>query len=192
MANKTQQKEQQAQETDIPAEVPAQRAQLVPTGSMDVDPATGAAIRVGYPETSDEDEVGAFLVWLQEKADETNEDSMSRLADMLRTTSTAQSVAEALKEKYTVNGKDFVGEPFLATGFAIHEGKFEDEEIPYFASIEAITRAHPEGFIVNCGGDRVLVHMRNLDRLNAFPLHLRITSKETRKKRTILSLEVLD
>lgn len=176
---------------ETPDVVPAQRAQVVPVGSMDVDSTTGAPIRVGVPESSDEEIMADFILWLQEEANAANEDSMSILADQLRRAMTAESVAEALREKTTVNGKDFVGQPFMATGFAIHEGKFEDDEIPYFASIDAIDANHPDGFVVNCGGGKVLAHMRALQRLQAFPIPMCITAKETKKKRIVLSIEIL-
>lgn len=176
----------------IPEPRSAAESQLVPLGSMDVDSSTGAPIRVGVPETNDTDTIAEFVLWLQEKSENSNEDSMSRLADMLRRSHTAESVAEALREKRTVNGLDFVARPFMATGFTIHEGKFEDEEIPYFASIDATDPDHPDGFIINCGGDKILVHIQSLDRLNAFPIALCITSKTTRRGRTVLSFEVLE
>lgn len=191
MSGKAREKVQAAQQEDMPDVVPAQRAQVVPVGSMDVDPRTGAQIRVGVPESSDEEEMAEFILWLQEEAQSSNEDEMAILADMLRRTKTAESVAEALKEKTTINGKDFVGQPFMATGFSVHEGKFEGETLPYFASITAFSPDYPDGFVVNCGGGKVLIHLRNLQRLNAFPIPLCITGKTTRKGHVVLSFEVL-
>lgn len=192
MSAKQREKAREDEREDVPGVVPEQRSQMVPVGSMDVDPATGAPIRVGTPEDSDEDVVGAFILWLQAEAEASNEDSMSILADALRKADSAQSIAEALREKTTVNGKDYVDKPFMASGFTIHEGRFEDEDIPYFASIEAANAEHPDGFIVNCGGAKVLMHFRTLQRFNAFPVPMKITARETKKKRTVLSIEILE
>lgn len=192
MAKTTSVKTTQEEEEQVPDVVPASKAQVVPVGSMDRDPATGQPIRVGVPENSDEDEVGAFLVWLQEEADEANADSMAILAEQLRRANSAESIREALAEKHTINGKDFIAVPFLATGFTIREGKFEDEELPFYASIDAINPDNPDGFVVNCGGNKVLVHLKTLKRFDAFPIPMCITGKPTRKGRTVLSLEILE
>ncbi len=176
----------------IPEVTPEDQAQVAVRESMDIDPNTGAKIRVGLPERTDEELVQDFLVWLQEKADASNEDTMKQLADQLRGARTAESVAEALKEKYTISGKDFVGVPFLARGFDIHEGTFEDEDIPFFASIDAEHPNHPAGFIANCGGMKVLVHLQTLERLNAFPLVICFTGATTRKGRTVLSIDKVE
>jgi hypothetical protein len=179
------------QEEAVPVTIPAQESQLAVRESMDIDPNTGAKIRVGMPEQSDEDLVQEFLVWLQESADSATEDSMAMLASQLRVSLTAESVAEALKEKTTINGRDFIGIPFLATGFTIREGKFEDEDIPFYASIDAQHPNYPEGFVVNCGGMKILVHLQTLERLQAFPLAICVTGKPTRKGRTVLSFEIV-
>lgn len=177
---------------DVPDVAPVESSQVVPVGPMDVDPRTGAQLRVGVADVDDEETVAEFILWLQQMAEEATGDSMSRLAEMLRRTQTTESVAEALREKTTVNGKDFVGVPFMATGVTVHEGRYEEEEIPYFVSIDAVNPTYPDGFVVNCGGEKILVHVRNLLRLNAFPIPLCITGKPTRKGRTILSFEVLE
>lgn len=182
----------QDEQEDVAAVVPEQRSQVVPVGSMDTDPATGAEVRVGVPESDDEEAVGEFILWLQEEAEQENADSMAILAAQLRQANTATSLVEALREKKTINGKDYVGKPFMAHSFSIHEGKFEDEQIPYFASIEATDPDHPGGFVVNCGGAKVLMHMRTLQRFEAFPIPMRITGRETRKKRLVLSIEILE
>lgn len=177
--------------TAIPESRSAEESQLIPVGSMDTDPRTGATLRVGVPETTDEEDVAEFILWLQQEAEDGNTDEMAMLADALRKANTAQTIADALREKTTVNGKDHVDQPFLCTGFTIREGKYEDETLPFYASLEAINPDHPEGYIVNCGGMKVLVHLRTFRRFNALPLPLKITGKPTSKGRVVLSFEVL-
>lgn len=177
--------------TEIPEQRSEETSQVAVRESMDIDPSTGMPIRVGVPERSAEDSIAAFITWLQEQADNANVDSMAMLADMLRRADSATSVAEALKEKATVNGRDFVGIPFLATGFTIREGRWEDDELPYYASIDAVLPDRPDGIVINCGGMKILVHLRTLARLNQWPLPLVITGKETRKGHQVLSFELL-
>ena len=189
---KADQKQKDAEATEtIPEPRSEADSQMVPAGSMDRDLTTGAEIRVAIPETDDEQDVADFILWLSESADADNVDEMAMLAQALRQANTAQSIADALREKTTVNGKDHVDIPFMCTGFQIREGKYEDETLPFYASMEAIDPDHPEGFIINCGGMKPLVHLRTLQRFNAFPLPMKITGKTTRKGRTVLSFEIL-
>lgn len=177
--------------TAIPEPRDAADSQVVPVGNMDTDPRTGALLKVGIPETSDEDDVAEFILWLQEQAEEGNTDEMAMLAQMLRQANTAETVADALRDKTTVNGKDHCDVPFMCTGFTIREGKFEDETLPYYASLDVLSPEYPGGYVVNCGGYRILVHLRSLQRFNAFPIPLAIRGKTTRKGRTTLTFEVL-
>lgn len=181
----------QAEDVEIPDVIDADEAQLAVFESMDTDPRTGAKVKIGQPETDDDTMVQDFVVWLQESADANNQDSMARLAEMLRQASTAESVADALRDTPTISGKDFVDMPFLATGFEIHEGSFDAEEIPYFASIRAQHPNYPQGLVINCGGEKVLVHLYTLERLGQWPIPLKFTGKSTRKGHVVLSLELV-
>lgn len=191
MAAKDQKIKESTEETAIPEPRSAEESQVVPVGSMNRDPRTGEELKVGLPETNDEEDIAEFIVWLSESADAGNVDEMAMLAAELRKANTAESIADALRDKTTVNGKDHVDIPFMCTGFTIREGKYEDETLPFYASLEAINPDHPEGYIVNCGGMKVLVHLRTLERFNAFPVPLVIRGKTTSKQRTVLTFEVL-
>lgn len=191
MAAKDQKVKESTEETAIPEPRSAEQSQIIPVGSMNRDPRTGAELLVGLPETDDEQDIADFILWLAEKADEGNVDEMAMLAQMLRQANTAETVADALRGKYLVNGKDHVGVPFMCTGFTIHEGKYEDETLPYFASLECINPDHPEGYVANCGGMKILVHLRTFERFSSFPIPLMFTGSPTRKGRIVLNFEVL-
>lgn len=192
MTKATRAKQAQEKQEDMPEVTPVERQQVVPVGSMDVDATTGAPLHIGVPETDDDAAVGEFINWLQERAEADNEDSMARLAESLRKANSAESVAEALRDKETVSGADFVGRPFMAHGFKVYEGDYEGSDIPYFASMDVTTPEYPGGVILNCGGAKILVHLMTLERLNAFPIPLCITGKKTRKGFTVLSFDVLE
>jgi len=184
-------KDATGEDTAIPEPRSAQESQVVPVGNMDTDPRTGATLKVGIPETDDEADVADFILWLSESADASNVDEMDMLVETLRRANTAQSLADALREKTTINGRDHRDKPFMCTGFTIREGKYEEETIPYYASLECIDPDRPEGFIVNCGGMKILVHLRSMERFNAFPIPLAIRGVTNKRGRTPLSFEVL-
>lgn len=146
---------------------------------------------LGVPETSDEDMVATFVVWLQAKAEEANTDSMAALAQALRQAEGAESVAEVLKEPATASSKDVIDRPFLALGFTIHEGQYEDSDLPFFASIEAKFREIGEPVILNTGAFKVLAALRALDNIGQWPLPLMFIGKATKKGRTVVSLKYL-
>lgn len=183
---------QREHEEELPDVVPEMAGQIAIHESMDVDPRTGATVHIGVPERTDEQEVQDFLLWLQESADVENQDTMARIAENLRRASSATSIADLLRELPTVSGKDFVDRPFIAHKFSIHEGEFEDEELPYFASIDATDPRSGESFIANCGGEKVLVYLYWLQRNAEWPLSMCFTAKQTRKGRTILSLAIVE
>lgn len=184
--------QQRESQEDLPEVTPEARSQMAVRESMDVDPATGAQVHLGVPERDDMAEVQDFLAWLQSSADQEQVDTVARIAENLRRASTAESIADLLREKRTVSGKDHVGIPFVATGFVIHEGEFEEEELPYFASLDAIDPRTGEEYIVNCGGEKILVYLRWMAANAEWPLHMCFTGKQTRKGRTILSFDILN
>ncbi len=181
----------EVEEQSIPDVTPEESSQAAVRESMDVDPSTGATVRMGVPETPPGELVQEFLVWLEESANASNADSMAMLADMLRQAQTVETVADALKETTTIVGKEFIGIPFLMTGFTIRHGNFEGEELPYYASIDAQHPNYPGGLVVNCGGMKILVHLQTLERIGQWPIPVCITGKETRKGHTVLSFELL-
>jgi hypothetical protein len=164
-------------------------AQSIATGAQLA--AVTADTVLGVPEGTDEEMVGEFIVWLQEEAEKANVDSMAMLAQALRQADTATSVTEALKEAATASSKDVLDRPFLAHGFTIHEGTYEDSDLPFYASIEAQFKEIPEPVILNTGAFKVLAVLRALDRIGEWPLPLVFTGKTTRKGRTVVSLKYL-
>lgn len=146
---------------------------------------------LGVPESSDEDMVAEFIVWLQGKAEEDNTDTMAMLAQALRQADTATSLAEALRETPTISSKDCVDRPFLCYGYKIHEGQYEDSELPFFASLDVQFKEIEERVIINTGAFKVLVVLQVLDRIDEWPLPLVFTGKVTRKGRTVVALKYL-
>jgi hypothetical protein len=146
---------------------------------------------VGVPEMGDEELVGDFVIWLNAKAEESNADTMSMLAQALRQAEGAESVAEALREAPTASSKDVLDRPFLAHGFTIHEGQFEEGELPFFASIEAEFKELPERVILNTGAFKILAVLRKLEEIGEWPIPLVFVGKQTRKGRTVVSLKYL-
>lgn len=146
---------------------------------------------VGVPEASEEELVAEFVVWLTDKAAESNTDTMAMLAQALRQADGAASIAEALKEPVTASSKDVLDRPFLAHGFTIHEGQYEDSELPFFASIEAQFKEIPDRVILNTGAFKVLAVLRALDRIGTWPIPLVFVGKGTKKGRTVVSLKYL-
>lgn len=176
---------------DIGTVAPEDAQQIVPVQSMEVDPHNGARVAMGTPVRSDEEEVQDFLVWLQERADRANVDSMARIAENLRKAQNATSLAELLKEEPTASGKDHIGQAFWAKSFEIYEGEYEDEDLPYFASLKSTDPNSGQEFIMNCGGEKVLVYLQWMETNLTWPILMCFTGKETRKKRVILSIDVL-
>lgn len=146
---------------------------------------------VGVPETGDEELVGDFVIWLNAKAEEHNTDTMAMLAQALRQAEGAESIADALREAPTASSKDVTDRPFLAHGFTINEGQYEDSELPFFASIEAEFQELPERVILNTGAFKVLAVLRKLDEIGEWPIPLVFVGKQTRKGRTVVSLRYL-
>lgn len=146
---------------------------------------------LGVPESSDEDMVGAFVIWLQEKADQDNTDTMAMLAQALRQADNATSLADALRETPTISSKDCVDRPFLCYGYTIHEGQYEDSELPFFASLDVQFKELSERVIINTGAFKVLAVLQALDRIDEWPLPLVFTGKATRRGRTVVSLKYL-
>lgn len=166
-------------------------AELAVPESNDRIAAATAPTVVGVPETGDEELVGEFIIWLQQKAEEDNSDSMAMLAEALRKADNATNLADALREPPTASSKDVCDRPFLAHGFTIHEGSFEDSELPYFASIKAEFKELDEPVILNTGAYKVLAVLRALDRINEWPIPLVFVGKQTRKGHKVVSLKYL-
>lgn len=150
-----------------------------------------ADVVMGVPETGDEDIVGSFIVWLEEKASADNVDSMAILAQSLRQAQTATEIAAVVREKNTISGRDVIDRPFFALGFTVHEGTFEDSDIPYFASIEAKFPEIDETVIVNVGGSKLLVALQAFDRIGQWPIPLVIVGRQTRKGYTVQGFKYL-
>lgn len=150
-----------------------------------------ADVVLGVPEQSDEELVQDFLTWLTEKAESANMDSMAALAQALRAAEGADNVREALKEPVTASSKDVCDRPFLAHGFTIHEGQYEDSDLPFFASIEAKFAEIDEVVILNTGAFKVLAALRALERIGQWPLPLVFVGKNTKKGRTVVALKYL-
>ena len=146
---------------------------------------------VGVPESTDEERVQEFILWLNAKAQETSVDSVAMIAQALRQADNATSIADALREAPTASSKDVLDRPFLAHGFKINEGQFEDSELPFFASIEAEFKELPEPVILNTGAFKILAVLQKLDEIGEWPLPLVFRGKQTRKGRTVVSLEYL-
>lgn len=170
---------------------PAADAQLaVPDTDARIRAVTTPTV-VGVPEATDDEVVEEFVVWLQAKAEEANADTMQYLAEAIRKAQTAETVADALKEPLTASSKDVLDRPFLAHGFHINEGQYEDSELPFFASIEAEFKDLPERIILNTGAYKILAVLRALDGIGQWPLPLVFVGKGTRKGRTVISLKYL-
>lgn len=182
---------QQETAEDVPAVAPEAEQQVAVREASDVDPRTGTRVIIGVPERSDEEEVQDLIVWLQQRADEGSQDAMARIAESLRKASSATSVAELLREPETVSGKDFVGIPFWATGFDVHSGEYEGDGLPFFISLNARQPDTGEPFIANCGGEKILPYMQWLDAHGKWPLLMCFTGKQTRKKRVVLGIDIL-
>lgn len=147
---------------------------------------------VGVPELGDEELVGDFISWLQGKAEEASSDMMASIAQALRQAETATSIADALREPQTASSKDVCDRPFMGLGYTIHEGTYEDGELPFFASIEARFREIDEIVILNSGAFKVLAFLRAMDRLGSWPLPLVFKGRQTKKGRTVVSLALWD
>lgn len=175
----------------LPGTRKAEDSQLAVRDDSDKLTAATADTVLGVPEMDDEELIGGFIQWLQDKADEANQDSMAALAQALRQTDSATSVAEALKEPVTASSKDVCDRPFIAYGYTIHEGQYEDSDLPFFASIEAKFKEIPDTVILNTGAFKILAVLRTLDRIGQWPLPLVFKGKTTRKGRTVVSLVYL-
>lgn len=177
-----------AWETQAVADADGEAADIVKNAELE---RATADVVLGTPEATEEEMVQDFIVWLQEKAEEGNADTMAMLAQALRQADGAQSVREALKEPATASSKDVLDRPFLALSFTIHEGQYEDSDLPFFASIEAKFQEIEEPVILNTGAFKVLAVLRALERLNEWPLPMVFTGKNTKRGRTVVSLKYL-
>lgn len=146
---------------------------------------------VGVPETSDDELVQDFIQWLNDKAEESNTDSMAMLAQALREAEDATTIAQALREPATASSKDVLDRPFLAYGFTIHAGQFEESEVPFFASIEAKFQEIDDRVILNTSGFKVLAVLRKLEAIGQWPIPLAFAGKTTKRGHTVVSLKYM-
>ena len=124
------------------------------------------AVRAGNSMAAKNDAaMQSFVGVLTERAQTTDEDQYSIMAQVTAEIMAADNMAELMSERASLHARDVVGVPMLLHGFEIREGTFEDGILPFYA---AMTCGRPDSEhtrIVTCGGMKVLAKLIRMDQI---------------------------
>lgn len=132
--------------------------------------------------------VQSLVEWMAETAKEGDDDTFATMERVIARMFTADSPDQVLREDLPIHGREFLDKPFTLLSFVLREGEFE-EGVPFYAMLEAMLGNSGERRAISVGGWKVLAQLMVLDRMDALPQVVVIRGRETRKHRTILSLE---
>ena len=160
----------------------AKAIQGEPAEAVDLEVATGEiALR-------NQAVVGNFVEWLTFRANSTDEDQFALMASIIGEIMEADNVADALREKSSISAKEVLGETLILHGFEVREGKFEESDLPFYASLTVGRPGSDKTRNLTCGGMKVLVRLRKLDEIGEWPVAVKFVGKETAKGFTALDM----
>jgi hypothetical protein len=92
----------------------------------------------------------------------------------------ADSPDAVLTPTEVLQGRDLIGVPLVALGFALNQSEF-DVGSPFYATIDAVKSPDEPPFKVNCGHKKVIAQLVKLEEFGAFPVQVKFITRGTSK-----------
>lgn len=101
--------------------------------------------------------------WCLSKATTTDADQFDVMANMVAEILAADNLADALTKKMPRHAREYIGKPFVLTGFSIREGEYEQSQLPFYAALDATDPDTGASFVITCGGVKTLAVLMKME-----------------------------
>lgn len=145
--------------------------------------------------TRNEAAVQAFMTWVTQRAQTTDEDQYAIMASVIGEIMTAPNMADLMQERAPLHARDLIGQPLILFGFELREGDYEESSIGFYAALTCGRPGSDMTRIVTCGGMKVLVKLMMIENFiqrddteDQWPIPIVFTAKRTKKGHDVLDI----
>jgi hypothetical protein len=139
--------------------------------------------------------VQAFMTWVTERSNSTDEDQYAIMASVMGEIMTAPNLAELMEERAPLHARNLIGQPLILFGFEIREGDYEESAIGFYAALTVGRPNSDQTRIVTCGGMKVLVKLMMIENFiaredtdDSWPIPIVFTEKKTKRGYGVLDI----